>query len=283
MLKPGGWICARTPNRWGLISVAARAVPNRLHVATLRRLQPGRLAEDVFPTRYAMNTQRDLGRLFPAPRWSVLTYGHPGVQQYAGSSIAAWRAAGDTRPADAFPDGAGPHGLHLEAGRVKARELRADARESAKLLVRHAMSRLNLDIRRDPYTSRLVRTLDSRNDHHGHRRGCQRRPVRGPAATRRLRRAHHLRRTAVQRLPQAGPPGIPRPAVGLRQRSDRRRRRSPDDQRLCQLLLLLPARSHHHPRRGGPGFGIRLDGTDQDAGPRGSGRRSQASIRQRRF
>lgn len=94
VLKPGGWICARTPNRWGLIGVAARAVPNRMHVATLRRLQPGRPAEDVFPTRYAMNTQRDLGRLFPEPRWSVVTYGHPGVQQYAGSSITAWRTAG---------------------------------------------------------------------------------------------------------------------------------------------------------------------------------------------
>ncbi len=93
VLRPGGWIAARTPNKWGLIAIAARLVPNRLHVAVLRRLQPGRLAEDVFPTRYAMNTHRDLQRLFPEPQWSLVTYGHVGSQQYAGTSAFAWRLA----------------------------------------------------------------------------------------------------------------------------------------------------------------------------------------------
>ncbi len=68
-------------------------VPNRLHVAVLKRLQPGRPAEDVFPTRYAMNTHRDLRRLFPEPQWTLAVYGHVGAQQYAGTSAAAWRAA----------------------------------------------------------------------------------------------------------------------------------------------------------------------------------------------
>lgn len=93
VLKPGGWMCARTPNKRGLIAVAARLVPNHLHTKVLKRLQPGRDAVDVFPTRYAMNTQRDLRRLFPAPAWKVVAYGHPGIQQYAGSSIFAWRIA----------------------------------------------------------------------------------------------------------------------------------------------------------------------------------------------
>ena len=93
VLKPGGWIAARTPNKWGLIAIAARLVPNRLHVAVLKLLQPGRPAEDVFPTRYAMNTHRDLRRLFPHPRWTLVTYGHVGAQQYAGTSAVAWRVA----------------------------------------------------------------------------------------------------------------------------------------------------------------------------------------------
>lgn len=93
VLKSGGWLCARTPNRWGLIGIAARVVPNRVHVSTLRRLQPGRQPQDVFPTRYAMNTKRDLDRLFPAPHWTVVTYGFPGVQQYAGASAVMWRTA----------------------------------------------------------------------------------------------------------------------------------------------------------------------------------------------
>lgn len=93
VLKPGGWIAARTPNRWGLVATAARLVPNRLHVTVLRWLQPDRLAVDVFPTRYAMNTPRDLRRLFPSPAWTVVTYPHVGVEQYAGQSMLAWRLA----------------------------------------------------------------------------------------------------------------------------------------------------------------------------------------------
>lgn len=93
VLKPGGWIAARTPNRWGIIAIAARLVPNHLHVAVLRRLQPGRKPEDVFPTRYAMNTRRDLRRLFPEPEWTLAVYGHYGSQQYAGASAIAWRIA----------------------------------------------------------------------------------------------------------------------------------------------------------------------------------------------
>ncbi|HEU4959127.1 MAG TPA: class I SAM-dependent methyltransferase [Sphingomonas sp.] len=64
--KPGGWICAMTPNSWGYIALAARMVPNRLHARSLRRIQPDRKAEDVFPTRYRMNTRAALRRWFGA-------------------------------------------------------------------------------------------------------------------------------------------------------------------------------------------------------------------------
>lgn len=94
ILKPGGWFAARTPNKWGMIGIAARAVPNRLHVSVLRTLQPGRLAEDVFPTRYSMNTWKHLGQLFPAERWDLAVYGHASEPQYVGANVAAWRLAG---------------------------------------------------------------------------------------------------------------------------------------------------------------------------------------------
>jgi len=93
VLAPGGWVAARTPNKWGMIGIGARAVPNRLHVSVLRGLQPGRLAEDVFPTRYAMNTRKDLKQLFADPTWDLHVYGHASEPQYAGSSRAAWRVA----------------------------------------------------------------------------------------------------------------------------------------------------------------------------------------------
>jgi SAM-dependent methyltransferase len=31
ILRPGGWFVARTPNKWGMIGIGARVVPNRLH------------------------------------------------------------------------------------------------------------------------------------------------------------------------------------------------------------------------------------------------------------
>lgn len=92
IIAPGGWFAARTPNKWGMIGIGARLVPNRLHVAVLRILQPGRLAEDVFPTRYAMNTRKDLRRLFGG-NWDLYVYGHASEPQYAGQNVAAWRVA----------------------------------------------------------------------------------------------------------------------------------------------------------------------------------------------
>lgn len=64
VLKPGGWLCAITPNGFGYVALAARMVPNRLHARLLERVQPGRKAEDVFPTRYRLNSKRDLERHF---------------------------------------------------------------------------------------------------------------------------------------------------------------------------------------------------------------------------
>ncbi|MGH3414191.1 MAG: class I SAM-dependent methyltransferase [Marmoricola sp.] len=74
ILKPGGWVCARTPNRWGYIAVGARLVPNRLHARVLDHLQPGREDKDIFPTRYRMNTLGHVRRWFPSPRWEVFGY-----------------------------------------------------------------------------------------------------------------------------------------------------------------------------------------------------------------
>jgi SAM-dependent methyltransferase len=90
VLKPGGWLAARTPNKWGFIGLGARAVPNKLHTRALTRLQPDRKAEDVFPVRYSMNTRRDLKRLFPAPL-ELVVYGHSSEPTYFGSAAPVWR------------------------------------------------------------------------------------------------------------------------------------------------------------------------------------------------
>jgi SAM-dependent methyltransferase len=91
VLRPGGWLAARTPNKWGMIGIGARVVPNRLHAGVVDRLQPGRNAGDVFPVRYRMNTRKDLHRLF-APH-TVHVYGHASEPTYFGRSAAVWRLA----------------------------------------------------------------------------------------------------------------------------------------------------------------------------------------------
>lgn len=62
--RAGGLIAALTPNKHGYIALAARAVPNRIHVRALKCIQPRRKSMDVFPTRYRLNTPRALQRAF---------------------------------------------------------------------------------------------------------------------------------------------------------------------------------------------------------------------------
>jgi SAM-dependent methyltransferase len=74
VVKPGGLIAAVTPNKYGYIAIGARLVPNRMHVKALRRVQPQRKAEDVFPTRYQMNSAAALRRAFGPNADVVVSY-----------------------------------------------------------------------------------------------------------------------------------------------------------------------------------------------------------------
>ena len=76
VLKPGGWICAFTPNKWGYVGLGARLIPNRLHTRLLGVVQPGgRVEQDVFPVRYRMNTRGAIRRLFPKGRFEDFSFG----------------------------------------------------------------------------------------------------------------------------------------------------------------------------------------------------------------
>jgi SAM-dependent methyltransferase len=62
VIRPGGYLFIRTPNKWGYVGTISRLVPNRAHVRLLGSAQPDRKAEDVFPTLYRCNTRRALQR-----------------------------------------------------------------------------------------------------------------------------------------------------------------------------------------------------------------------------
>lgn len=93
VLKPGGWLCARTPNRWGYIALGASLVPKRLHTVLLHRLQPQRKEIDVFPTAYKLNTREALYRNFPLDSYEHHTYGYFSEPAYFGDSKMLWSLA----------------------------------------------------------------------------------------------------------------------------------------------------------------------------------------------
>ena len=87
VLKPGGWVCAFTPNKWGYVGIGARLVPNVLHSRLLKFFIPEKQEQDTFPTTYRMNSMRDLKRLFPVERYRHASYTLTGPPGYHGNRM----------------------------------------------------------------------------------------------------------------------------------------------------------------------------------------------------
>jgi len=81
-LKTGGWICARTPNRYGYVAMANRIVPGRLGNSLVRSAQPDRKAQDIFLAYYRMNTLRKLRTLFPSSRYDHMSFAFDSEPRY---------------------------------------------------------------------------------------------------------------------------------------------------------------------------------------------------------
>ncbi|MEX2586897.1 MAG: class I SAM-dependent methyltransferase [Actinomycetota bacterium] len=84
IIKPGGWLCSWTPNRWGYVGIGGRMVPNRVHAKLLAYLAPGsgRTDSDVFPTFYRLNTRSALKRYFDPQEWEDFSYPFNGPPGY---------------------------------------------------------------------------------------------------------------------------------------------------------------------------------------------------------
>ena len=87
VLKPGGVLCALTPNRWGYVALAAAGVANRWHRNLLRSVQPTRAAIDVFPTVYALNTPGAIRRHFAGAREIAVYFYTPEPAYHFGSAL----------------------------------------------------------------------------------------------------------------------------------------------------------------------------------------------------
>jgi SAM-dependent methyltransferase len=80
LLKPGGVFCGRTPHVLNYVSIAARLVKSARHANYLRYIQPGRKAQDVFPTAYKCNTMGRLKTTFAG--WGNFSYLYTSEPQY---------------------------------------------------------------------------------------------------------------------------------------------------------------------------------------------------------
>jgi SAM-dependent methyltransferase len=91
-LRPGGWFCAWTPNKWGYVGIGARCIPNSLHAVLFPKIHPTsrRQEKDVFAVYYRMNTMGDIRTCFNNAEFRNCSYVTNGPPAYNfGSSIIA--------------------------------------------------------------------------------------------------------------------------------------------------------------------------------------------------
>jgi SAM-dependent methyltransferase len=91
ILVPGGWICARTPNRYGYIAIANRLVPQSIRMRVLRTAQQDRKEQDVFPAVYRLNSRAALQRCFDPARFDHVVYSCDPEPAYHANSALLYR------------------------------------------------------------------------------------------------------------------------------------------------------------------------------------------------
>ena len=91
VLKPGGLLALRTPNRWSYVSIAATVIPNRMHGKVTGAVQDGREDEDVFPVRYRCNSRGAMRRALDRAGFDAAVWAIEGEPAYMAFSAIAYR------------------------------------------------------------------------------------------------------------------------------------------------------------------------------------------------
>ena len=82
ILKKGGWLCARTPNKFSYVSLITRIVNNSRHARILKYAQPERKEVDVFPTAFKLNSMNDISKYFDKNHFDNFTYRYEAEPSY---------------------------------------------------------------------------------------------------------------------------------------------------------------------------------------------------------
>jgi len=90
VLRSGGLLCVRTPNRWSYIALAATLIPNKYHSKVTSLVQDSRKDEDVFPTVYKCNSIRKLKSIMEKNGFKCVVYGYEAEPSYLSFSTIAY-------------------------------------------------------------------------------------------------------------------------------------------------------------------------------------------------
>jgi SAM-dependent methyltransferase len=91
VLKIGGYLCLRTPNRWSYVGLFATLIPNRHHSRVTSVVQDGRKGDDVFPTLYKCNSIVRIRKMMKKHGFDGVVYGYePDPSYLSFSRFAYW-------------------------------------------------------------------------------------------------------------------------------------------------------------------------------------------------
>jgi len=90
VLRNGGRLCLRTPNRWSYFAIAATIIPNKYHAKVTAIAQEGRKEEDVFPAFYKCNSVYKLKRIMKKNGFKYVVYGYEAEPSYLSFSKLAY-------------------------------------------------------------------------------------------------------------------------------------------------------------------------------------------------
>lgn len=82
IIKPGGYLCIRTVNKWNYISIFARIIPNKMHKKILSFAQPNRDEEDIFPTYYRCNSLFSIRKMLSSISNNYIAYSYESEPAY---------------------------------------------------------------------------------------------------------------------------------------------------------------------------------------------------------
>jgi SAM-dependent methyltransferase len=84
IIRPGGFVCIRTPNRFHYSSIGASLIPARLHERIRTLLGHPHEGGDVFPTYYRSNTTKACRRWLSRSGFAPMVYAHRGESHLSG-------------------------------------------------------------------------------------------------------------------------------------------------------------------------------------------------------